>query len=280
PAEPKQADEDPRTLGKRYFERAGEKQAPLWIKSARLSDHEPDASLRLRVSFGEEVADDVSQDTPSQQAVTRLAEALLPCAVRIDLEPTLCSLVTDLIGEEPLYTQHIAYWNTPGGGALMHHDAFGEEDCGGQRGVVYTQIAGQTAWLALSLSDLADRVEDYCEFLDNGGAEWVRKHLWPERTDFERSLARIRDRRAFEQELAKPGCGRFGELINHGPDFTSFLADAGHGFFLGPGDAVLMPSHSLRQCLMHSVFCASDETTYGVSVALRASSPPSSSGNQ
>ena len=260
---------DERTLSKVSLARADG--PALWLKSTQLSDHEDDLSVRLRVPFGAEVDDDVSSDETSQRAVSGLAEALIPAARRIDLNPALGSLLTELMGVEPLFTQHIAYWNAPEGGALFHHDAFGEDDCGGQRGVVYTQLSGVTAWLALSLADLADRIEDYCEFLDEGGAEWVRKQLWPDRSDFERTQARIRNREAFELELAEPGCGRFAGLVNLGPEFTSFLADAGHGFFLGSGDAVLMPSHGLRQCVMHSVFCASNELTYGVSAALRGS---------
>ena len=262
---------DPRDLERIQFAR--EDGPDLWLKSGRLSDYEGDTSLRLRVSFGSEVDDDASRDEASHRAVTGLAEAVLPGAPRIDLNPKLNGLLADLAEQELCFTQHIAYWNAPEGGALLHHDAFGEDDCGGQRGVLYTQLAGTTGWIALSANDLADRVEDYCEFLEDGGADWVRKALWSDRRDFDRVQARIRNRKAFLAELVKPGCGLFGGLVNLGPDFTSFLADAGHAFFLGPGDAVLMPSHGLTECTMHSVFCASDEMTYGISAALRGTGP-------
>ncbi len=268
--------EDPRDVERVLFSQAHSTlaQAPnLWLKTGRLSDHPQDSSLRLRVSFGSEVEDDASRDEASHRAVTGLAEALLPGAPRIDLNPKVNALLAELAQEELTLTQHIAYWNAPEGGALLHHDAFGEADCGGQRGVLYTQLAGCTAWIALSANDLADRVEDYCEFLEAGGADWVRKALWPDRRDFDRVQARIRNREACLAELLKPGCGSFGPLVNLGPEFTSFLADAGHAFFLGPGDAVLMPSHSLSECTLHSVFCASDEMTYGISAALRGTDP-------
>jgi len=254
----------------------------LWLASARLSDAEGDDSLRLRVSFGAEVEDDASTDEEAHRLVARLAEALVPGALGLDLAPELGPLLGELVGgsgaREPYLTQHIAYWNAPGGGALMHHDAFDAPGNAGQRGVVYVQLAGATAWLALSTEELAARVEDYAEGLEAGASEWVRKALWPDRRDFERVLARVRDRRALRRELVLPGCGVLGGLVNYGPDFTAFLADAGHAFVLEAGDALLMPSHSLERCVLHSVFCAEAETTYAISAALRGGDPqPSSS---
>lgn len=266
-------DTDERTLAKRGLTRAD---APdLWLKSARLSTFEGDASLRLRASFGEEVDDDASKDEASHRAVARVAEALVPGALRIGLEPALGARLRELVGTEPLFTQQIAYWNAPQGGALMHHDAFDAPDNGGQVGVCYAQLAGATAWLALSLGDLADQVTDYCEALDDGEAEWVRKALWPDRRDFERSLARIKNRAALELELAEPGQGQFGALVGRA-EFTSFLADCGHGVIVGPGDVLLLPSHGLTRCALHSVFCAGDEPNYSISSALRA--PDAASG--
>ena len=51
--------------------------------------------------------------------------------------------------------------------------------------------------------------------------------------------------------------------------FTSFLADAGHAFVLAPGDAILLPNRGPAATCLHSVFCASDETGYSLSFALR-----------
>jgi len=58
--------------------------------------------------------------------------------------------------------------------------------------------------------------------------------------------------------------------VNRGPEFTAWLADAGHAAILAPGDAILLPNHGLTRTAMHSVFCASDETAYGLSFAIRA----------
>jgi len=266
-------DTDERTLAKRALTRGDG--PDLWLKSARLSTFDGDASLRLRASFGEEVDDDASADEAAHRAVARVAEALLPGALRVGLEPTLGARLRELLGADPLFTQQIAYWNAPQGGALMHHDAFDAPDNGGQVGVCYAQLAGATAWLALSLGDLADRVTDYCEALEEGEADWVRKALWPDRHDFERSLARIKNRAAFELELSEPGQGRFGALVGRA-EFTSFLTDCGHGVLVGPGDVLLLPSHGLTRCALHSVFCAGDEPTYSISSALRA--PDAASG--
>ena len=70
-------------------------------------------------------------------------------------------------------------------------------------------------------------------------------------------------------ELEKPGCGKLGRLVNRGPEFTSLLADAGHAFLMRPGDVLVMPNHGLGHTCMHSVWCASDEPAYSLSLALR-----------
>ncbi len=256
---------DPRDLAK--VQVAGD--AGVWFKCGRLSLVEDDSSLRLRVSYGQEVDDDAARDLARHHEVTRLAESFLPAAKRIAADEGLRERTARFLGTPAFYTQHIAFWNAPNGGALLHHDAFEEEASGGQRGVLYVQLSGETAWLALSSADLAQRVTEFAEALEQGEADWVRRALWPDRRDFERVLARIRDPRALLRELSLPGCGKLGPLVNQGPDFTSFLADAGHGFLVRAGDALFMPSHGLECCVMHSVFCASDEPTYAMSLALR-----------
>lgn len=242
-----------------------------WVKSGLLSDAPGEASRRLRCGAGEEGRDDASRDAEAHREVARVAEALLPGASELAARAELSSLLQELLGVRPLYTQHIAYWNAPDGGALFHHDAFDERAEGGQRGVLYAQLEGETAWLALSSADLAERVAEYMEALEEGEAAWVRKALWPDRRDFDRVMARTRDPRALARELALPGCGLLGPLVNQGPDFTGFLADAGHGLFVHAGDVLLLPNHGLEHTAMHSVFCASESLTYSLSMALRES---------
>lgn len=105
------ADADERTLAKRGLARADG--PDLWLKSARLSTFEEDRSLRLRVGFGEEVDDDASADEGAHRAVAGVAEALVPGALRVGLEPRLAGWLRELVGSDPLFTQQIAYWNAP-----------------------------------------------------------------------------------------------------------------------------------------------------------------------
>ena len=58
--------------------------------------------------------------------------------------------------------------------------------------------------------------------------------------------------------------------MNRGPEFTSFLADAGHAYILEAGDAILLPNHGYTRTAMHSVFCASEEAGYSLSLAVRS----------
>ena len=79
----------------------------------------------------------------------------------------------------------------------------------------------------------------------------------------------VNDWRGLRSELALPGCGRLAALVNRGPEFTAFLADAGHAAFLEAGDAIYLPNHGLERTAMHSVFHAGSHTGLGLSLALR-----------
>lgn len=256
----------------------GRKIEDLWLKSSSLSTHPDDASLRLRVSFGSERDDDASRDILRQRLTAQLATTLLPESALISEHPILVPLVERLCGERVLFTQHIAYWNAPNGGALFHHDAFAEDELDDgawrQLGVCYMQLSGATAWLALSTQDLVERVREFAASLEDGLMPWVRAQLfegpraaiprgWPQ------FRALVDDDERLIRELALPGQGGLGPLLNRGPEFTAFLADAGHATVLSPGDAILLPNRSLHSTCMHSVFTASEETGYSLSLALR-----------
>lgn len=245
----------------------------LWIKSAWLSTHADDASLRLRFSFGREVEDDASRDDFRHRLVAELANALLSEARELAAHLELAHEIETAVGEESFFTQHIAYWNGPEGGASFHHDAFDESPTGGQLGVCFVQLAGRTAWLALSIADLAERAREFVENLRAGALPWLRDQLFPRPVDFERVVERAGDERALLRELALPGCGSLAKLVNRGPEFTSFLADGGHALVLEPGDALLLPNRGLARTAMHSVFCASEEPTYALSMAIRSARP-------
>ncbi len=134
----------------------------------------------------------------------------------------------------------------------------------------YLQLSGRTAWLALSIEDLALRVGEFLDCLSEGDLPWVRAQLLADAARAKRMLALSADTPALVRELARPGCGVFSELVNRGPEFTAWLADAGHAAILAPGDAILLPNHGPAHTAMHSVFCASEEVAYGMSLAIRA----------
>ena len=240
----------------------------LWLKTGWLSTHEDDASLRMRFSFGREVDDDASADALRHGLVTRLAEACLPETVALHEHPDVSAILATLCGEPITFSQHIAYWNAPEGGALFHHDAFGDPDVSGQRGVLFAQLTGHTAWLALSIEDLATRVTEFLEAMRDGELHWVRSQVFGD--EFPRALELASDHERLISELGLPGCGFLGRLCDRGPEFTSFLADAGHALVLSPGDALLLPNHGTRRTAMHSVFCAGGRTGYALSLAIRS----------
>ena len=251
-----------------------EKYDDLWVKVSQLSNAKQDESIRARFSFGNEVADDANSDPIRNRLVAELATRCLPAAARIRDCPNL-NAVLQKVAERPLYTtQQIAYWNAPEGGALFHHDSFekpgAEIEATQQLGVLYAQVSGRTAWLALSIADLAQRVREFMGHISDGQLHWVRADLFPGVDDFQSALDFVADEQKLIEELAKPGCGELARIVNRGPEFTAFLADCGHGVILRPGDAILLPNRNLHHTTMHSVFCASADVTYGISCGLRA----------
>jgi hypothetical protein len=267
PLEPSPLRPDPARDRARWVTRSQASPLALWAKAALLSDHPDEQSWRLRISAGREPEDEGCRDDEVHREVARLADALLPGAPRVQACRALTDLLRDCLGGEPLLTQTIAYWNCPGGGALLHHDAFAEPLEGGQRGVVYTQLAGRTAWVAASSRELGHEVQAALRELLTEGTlppDLPRERAWALASDPEQAAA----------ELALPGCGALAGLVHGGEPFTGRLVDSGHAFLLEPGDAVVLPNHGLRGTCFHSVFCASDGPTYALSSALRRPGPP------
>ena len=252
-----------RDLARCQLEARGPGPAP-WIKGGRLSLHPEDASRRVRIAFGVEGRDDADPDPAGQRAIGALGVELLPGARRLFAGDLLDQV--GAVADAPLAaTGPIAYWNAPGGGARFHHDAFAGEEGGGQRGVLFWQGLGRTLWLALSIEELALRLREFLGWLAEGEFPWLRDELGPRFESLvELSAARV----DLHRELARPGCGAFGTLVDR-PGFTAFLADAGHALVLAPGDVLLLPNHGLGRTALHSVFHASGARAYGLSFALR-----------
>ncbi|MEM9382656.1 MAG: hypothetical protein AAGB93_22070 [Planctomycetota bacterium] len=250
----------------------------LWAKAQRLSTHPDDASVRVRLSFGREIEDDASRDRTRHGLVAELAARLFPEAAAIHADSELTGLLGEWIGGRPLFTQAIAYWNAPGGGALFHHDAFDEPPRGSQRGVLYAQLTGSTAWLALSIQDLRARAAEFLELLAEGTFPWLVEERFGGAEGVRELLALARDADRGLAELALPGSGRLGSVVDQGPEFTSLLADAGHAYVLGPGDLIVLPNHGLARTCMHSVFCAEEDVGFSLSLAIRDAARDAGSG--
>lgn len=246
----------------------------LWAKSAWLSDRDDDESLRLRLSYGKEVAQDASRDLLKHRRISELAEVLLPECALVTSHPWLNNFLEQQIGGAVFFSQHIAYWNGLGGGALMHHDAFHEPLTGGQRGVLYLQLSGRSLWVAASIEDLCRRVIEFAAYLEEGELPWVRQRLFKKQADFEAFLRMCKRFPRVRKELGRPGCGKLGALVNQGPEFMSVLADAGHLSLLRAGDAILLPNQGLELTCMHSVFGISNDPGYALSFAIRERQPP------
>jgi hypothetical protein len=248
---------------------------PLWIKLGRLSTHPADRSLRLRVGFGLEGADDANSDPELIKTLARLAQHLWPERAALSKDRVLLSALEEVF-EQPLRpSADIAYWNRPQGGARFHHDAFAEHG-DAQLGVLFAQWVGRTAWVALSINDLARRALEFHAELTAGEAEWVRQELAS--TGALEALARLsQDPLALLRELGQPGQGALGALIDQGPEFLGYLAERGHAAILHPGDLILLPNHGRLSTAMHSVFCASSGPNYALSLGLFAAGRTSAS---
>lgn len=239
-----------------------------WVKLGRLSTHPADLSLRARVSFGREGDDDAAADPARLLAVAELGRRLF--AGLHEAVEAVRARIERLAGGPVLATQPIAYWNAPEGGARFHHDAFAEEE-GEERqlAVVFVQLDGESVWLALSIEDLAWRVRELVQWCAEGELGWLVEEL--EGAGHWEPVVRLAagSRADLLAELALPGCGRLGPLVDRGPEFTTLLADAGHALVLHPGDALVLPNHGPSRTAMHAVFCGAPRPTHGLSLAIR-----------
>ena len=202
--------------------------------SAKLSwiAHDPrDGSLRIRFSFGAEALRDWQKETRRAPWADRYARAVFPECRAVEGRLTLVDAIEHLVGRRVRFSERIVYSNAPGGGALFHHD-----DEPWQHGVLFSQLAGKTAWLALPKRELA-------------------RHL----ADFARTRARASRLRADTparalRALAREDDAAVERVLNASPAFTRALVEAGALFVLREGDVLLLPNHGPDDTCWHSVF--------------------------
>jgi hypothetical protein len=201
----------------------------LYAKLSWIAHDPRDTSLRIRFSFGAEALLDWQKETRRAAWADRYAEALFPEGLAISTNAPLTSLIDRLLGRRARLSERIVYNNAPGGGATFHHD-----DEPHQLGVVYGQLAGETAWLALPKRALAEHVARFAK-----------------RT---KALAYAATPAKALRALDEHDDPALGKLLNATPFFTRELVAAGALIHLRPGDALLLPSHGPDDVCWHSVF--------------------------
>ena len=233
----------------------------LWVKASWLSFYEDDASLRFRFSFGVDLVEDVAADTNRQHYAALLTDAIFPeSSIIIDNKELGQQLKKILNGNDFKFVERIIYFNSPDGGAYLHHDR--ER---GHAGVVYAQLSGKTFWLALPKSALVD---DIIFFIER-----CQQNTWPDSIDDELKADIINSSTSKEKlasELDSFSNSALIHLINETPDFIQQLIHHGHYRPLNPGDIILLPQDSELSCCWHSVFCLGEESGEALSFAIRS----------
>jgi hypothetical protein len=162
------------------------------------------------------------------------ADAILRCGA-------LRTLLDALLQRPHRLSERIVYNNAPGGGAVFHHDAEP-----GQLGVVFSQLEGRTAWLAIGKRRLA--------------AVLVR-------------MGHARDARRALQALDDGNDPELWRLLNRDAAFTGQLAARGALFVLQAGDAILLPSHGIDDVAWHSVTALGNKPSLAHSYGVFARRP-------
>ncbi len=237
----------------------------LWIKLSWLSFAEEDTSLRFRFSFGMAGYEDVAADYPRQRLAAELTEAIFPHSRIISESLALQSLLRDILAVAQLdYVERIVYFNAPQGGAQFHQDV--ER---GHCGVVYAQMSGRTAWLALSKQQLLDEIVTFLTS-EHGKAHYFSTSTPMHTRDWQTLLDIHHDREKLSLFLDEHDNEPLEHLINRVPAFTQQLINKGHAFILNPGDAILLPQQDKNNCCWHSVFCLDTYPGQALSFAIRA----------
>jgi hypothetical protein len=243
---------DERELEKVYVDGMRGKAFAARALYAKLSwiAHDPrDVSLRIRFSFGSERLFDWQKETRRAPWAARYAEALFPEGRALSANRALLATLERLVGRRVRLSERIVYNNAPDGGAIFHHDF---EPW--QLGVVFGQLAGATAWLALPKRELAAGMAEFAR-----GTPLARLCGTPARA---------------LKALDREGDATVETLLNRTPRFTRLLVERGHLLHLRAGDALLLPNHGWDDTCWHSVFALGDSPSlahsYGIFALRRA----------
>jgi len=235
----------------------------LWVKLSWLSFMEEDSSLRFRFSFGMPGYEDVAADYARQCYAAELTEAIFPHSSIISDNKALQSLLCNTLNVKQVdYVERIIYFNAPHGGAQFHQDV--ER---GHSGVVFAQMYGRTAWLALAKQQL---IEEIIEFITTEGAEANYLATVNDTPAWQILLEMSKDRGKLNTFLDEFDNEPVESLINRVPEFTNQLINKGFSFILNPGDVILLPQHDKDNCCWHSVFCLDSHPGQALSFAIRA----------
>lgn len=196
--------------------------ADLWAMLAWIADDDSDRSLRIRFSAGLDQQEEWLRTSDRTASWTdRFAARAFPeCAAILGCAP-LRRCLDRLLRRPYRLSERIVYNNAPGGGAVFHHDAEP-----GQLGVVFSQLAGHTAWLAIAKRRLAALL------VRAGRQPAVHRAMHALDAGDDEALWRV---------------------LNRDADFTARLAAHGALFVLAAGDAILLPSHGIDDVAWHSV---------------------------
>ncbi len=239
----------------------------LWIKLSWLSFAEDDTSLRFRFSFGMAGYEDVAADYPRQRLAAELTEAIFPHSRIISENLRLHSLLCGILTARQIdYVERIIYFNAPQGGAQFHQDV--ER---GHSGVVFAQISGRTAWLALSKQQLLDEIVIFLAS-EHGETHYFSATPAMNTSDWQHLLSIRHDREKLNLLLDDYDNESIEHLINRVPAFAQQLINKGYAFILNPGDAILLPQQDKNNCCWHSVFCLDEHPGQALSFAIRTNS--------
>ncbi len=234
----------------------------LWMKASWLSFHEEDASLRFRFSFGVDLHEDVAADQHRQHYASLLTDAVFPESRVITDNQHLQATLLQVLGSDNVnFVERIVYFNSPNGGAYLHHDR--ER---GHAGVVYAQVTGETFWLALPKQQLMQELGAFI-------TQCQLNQRWPDSvtTNMQEELvALVRDSQALSEQLESFSNATLIHVMNETQAFVQHLMSQGHGRHLQAGDVLLLPQETDASCCWHSVFCLGEETGQALSFAIRS----------